>query len=234
MKAMILAAGLGTRLKPFTDHHPKALAPVNGKPVLQRNVEFLQQYGINEVIVNVHHFADQILDAIEINSGWGSKITVSDERTEVLETGGGILKASWFLKDSGSFVVMNADILTDLDLGAMITAHHENKPLGTLAVTSRSSSRALLFNTKNELCGWKSEKTGETKGKTGQPLAFSGIQIISPAIFNFMRFQGKFSMIDVYLDLCSEHQFLGFDHSQGIFIDIGTTEKLAIAEKVFP
>lgn len=234
MKAMILAAGLGTRLKPFTDHHPKALAPVNGKPVLQRNIEYLQHYGIGEVIVNIHHFAGQVVDAIEKNNGWGSKITISDERDEVLETGGGILKASWFLKDSGPFAVMNADILTDLDLAAMIATHHENKPMGTLAVTTRSSSRALLFNPGHELCGWQNEKTGETKGRPGHPSAFSGIQVLSPAIFNHIRFTGKFSMIDVYLDLCSEHRFMAFDHSESLIMDIGSPEKLALAEKVFP
>jgi len=234
MKAMILAAGLGTRLKPFTDHHPKALAPVNGKPVLQRNVEFLQGFGIEDVIVNVHHFADQIEKAISDANGWGSNLTISNERDEVLETGGGIVKASWFLEDSDPFVVMNADILTDLDLGAMITTHRQNKPMGTLAVTTRSSSRALLFNPNNELCGWKNEKTGETKGKPGHPFAFSGIQVLSPAIFNHIRFSGKFSMIDVYLDLCSQHRFLAFDHSQSLFMDIGSPEKLALAEKVFP
>jgi NDP-sugar pyrophosphorylase family protein len=234
MKAMILAAGLGTRLKPFTDHHPKALAPVNGKPVLQRNVEFLQKHGIYDVIVNVHHFAGQVMDAIQKNNGWGSKITISDERDEVLETGGGIAKAAWFLKDSEPFIVMNADILTDLDLGAMISKQLESKPLGTLAVTSRISSRALLFNPKDELCGWRNEKTGETKGNPGNAKAFSGVQVLSPAIFDHIRFSGKFSMIDVYLDLCSQHRFLAFDHSQSLFMDIGSPEKLALAEKVFP
>src|SRR5690348_1194966 len=113
MKAMILAAGLGTRLKPFTDKHPKALAIVNGKSVLQRNVEYLQQFGIHEVIVNLHHFADQVIKTIASNNGWGSHITISDETDEVLETGGGIKKASWFLRQDEDALVMNADILTD-------------------------------------------------------------------------------------------------------------------------
>ncbi len=230
---MILAAGLGTRLKPFTDHHPKALAPVNGKPVLQRNVEYLQQHGIYDLIVNVHHFADQVEAVIKKNKGWGSNITISDERGKVLETGGGILKASWFLEDSEPFVVMNADILTDLDLTAMMAVHNESHPMGTLAVTTRSSSRALVFNNQQELCGWRNEKTGETKGKPGHPFAFSGIQILNPGIFNHIRFTGKFSMIDVYLDLCEEHRFVSFNHSESLFMDIGSPEKLALAEKVF-
>jgi N-acetyl-alpha-D-muramate 1-phosphate uridylyltransferase len=234
MKAMILAAGLGTRLKPFTDHHPKALAPVNGKPVLQHNIAFLQRHGIDEVIVNVHHFAQQVIDAIDTNNGWGSKVTISDEKDEVLETGGGILKASWYLKDSEPFVVMNADILTDISLTDMIASHLQEKPLGTLAVTNRSSSRALLFDAQNQLCGWRNEKTGETKGQNGQPKAFSGIQVLSPKIFDIIRFTGKFSMIDVYLDLCTNHRFIGFDHSASLFMDIGTPEKLAKAENYFP
>ncbi len=119
MKAMILAAGLGTRFKPWTDSHPKALALVNGKTLLERNIRYLQQFGIFEVLVNVHHFANQILDVLKSNNGWGSKITISDESEEVLETGGGLKKASAYF-DEGSFVLMNADILTDMDLKVMI------------------------------------------------------------------------------------------------------------------
>jgi N-acetyl-alpha-D-muramate 1-phosphate uridylyltransferase len=234
MKAMILAAGLGTRLKPFTDHHPKALAPVNGKPVLQRNIEYLQRHGIDEVIINVHHFAEQVVTAVEENKGWGSKITISDESDEVLETGGGILKAASYLQDSNPFVVMNADILTDLNLSEMMAAHIRQNPMGSLAVTTRNSSRALLFDVQNNLCGWANEKTGASKGLPGQPKAFSGIQILNPEIFQHIHFSGKFSMIDVYLDLCPKHIFMAFDHSQSLFMDIGTPEKLALAEKVFP
>ena len=125
MRAMILAAGLGTRLKPFTDHHPKALALVNGKSLLQRNIEYLQQYGIKEVIVNVHHFADQIIDAVKKNNGWGSEVFISDETDEVLETGGGLLRAQDYFKEEESWVLMNADILTDLPLNKMIAAEHD-------------------------------------------------------------------------------------------------------------
>ncbi|MFY7899372.1 MAG: NTP transferase domain-containing protein, partial [Chitinophagaceae bacterium] len=109
MKAMIFAAGLGTRLKPFTNHHPKALAQVNGKTLLQRNIEYLQQFGINEVLVNVHHFADQIIQAISVNNGWGSKVTISDETDAVLETGGGLKKAAGYFENEDCFLVMNAD-----------------------------------------------------------------------------------------------------------------------------
>lgn len=239
MKAMILAAGLGTRLTPFTNSHPKALAPVNGKPVLQRNIEWLQQYGINEAIVNVHHFAGQVINAIEQNNGWGSKITISDESSEVLETGGGIKKAAGFLKGAGAVVVMNADILTDLPLDEMIDFHTNNKPIATLATTARSTSRYLQFHQRSDtgtnltLCGWKNILTGEVKGMEGIPKAFSGIQILSGEIFDLIPFSGKFSMIDVYLHLASSYPILSFDHSLSKLVDIGTMEKLAQAEKLF-
>lgn len=158
---MILAAGLGTRLKPFTDHHPKALALVNGKSLLQRNIEYLQQYGIREVIVNVHHFADQIIDAVKKNNGWGSELFISDETDEVLETGGGLLRAQDYFKEEESWVLMNADILTDLPLNKMIAADElfaqkaEGDLMATLAVTNRTTSRNLIFNAAGTLCGWK-------------------------------------------------------------------------------
>lgn len=233
MNAMILAAGLGTRLKPFTDSHPKALAPVNGRPVLQRNIEWLQQYGIYDVMVNVHHHASQVTDAIKKNDGWGSRITISDETSEILETGGGIKKASWFLEKQETSLVMNADILTDLPLDEMIAFHHQNKPLATLATTHRETSRYLLFDEHQRLQGWKNSKTGELKGREGQERAFSGVQILSRDIFPLIPFNGKFSMIDVYLALCENHSILAFDHSKTKLVDIGTMEKLAMAEKMF-
>ncbi|HEX3024851.1 MAG TPA: sugar phosphate nucleotidyltransferase [Chitinophagaceae bacterium] len=235
MKAMILAAGLGTRLKPFTDKHPKALAMVNGKSLLQRNVEWLQQFGIREVIVNVHHFADQIIDVIEKNNGWGSNISISDETNAVLETGGGLQKASWFFNDD--FVLMNVDILTDLDLQAMIDQHKKNNALATLAVTERNTSRYFLFNQHHELCGWKNIKTGEEKimrhENNLQQKAFSGIHIINPKIFSFIQQQGKFSMVDVYLSLCANHSIQYFNHTQSKFIDVGKPESIIEAEKMF-
>ena len=237
VRGMILAAGLGTRLKPWTDAHPKALAAVNGKSLLQRNIEYLQQFGIKEVIVNVHHFADQIIDAIQQNNGWGSIITISDETDAVLETGGGLQKAAWFFKND--FVLMNVDILTDLDLQKMIDQHQQSKALATLAVTERTTSRYFLFNTQQELCGWRNVITGEEKpsslssGEGVRQKAFSGIHVISPAIFSLMQQEGKFSMVDVYLSLCADHQIRYFDHSETKFIDVGKPESVAQAEKMF-
>lgn len=235
MKAMILAAGLGTRLKPFTENHPKALLPINGKTLLQRNVEYLHSYGINNIIVNVHHFADQIISTIKENNGWGCNVVVSDETTEVLETGGGLKKAAHFLKNSTEpFVLMNADILTDLDIAAMKINFDSNNVLASLAVTTRQTSRYLLFDENNMLCGWLNDKTGEQKGKAGTKKAFSGIHIISPTIFDYIIEDGKFSMIDLYLRLASEgHKINGYDHSNGKLLDVGKPESVAIAEEFF-
>lgn len=238
MKAMILAAGLGTRLKPFTDKHPKALAIVNGKTILQRNIEYLSSFGIREVIVNVHHFADQIIDLIKTNNGFGNAITFSDETNEVLETGGGIKKAEWFFeKEKEPFAVMNVDVLTDMDLDKMLQQHNKNKPLATLAVTSRFTSRYFLFDEMNHLCGWKNEKTGEQKisreTKKYIQKAFSGIHIISPKIFPLIKFNDKFSMVDVYLDLAKTQMIEAFDHSSSKFIDVGKPESITNAENMF-
>lgn len=238
MKAMILAAGLGTRLKPFTDKHPKALAVINGKTILQRNIEYLASFGIKEVIVNVHHFANQITDLIKTNDGFGSTITFSDETNKVLETGGGIKKAAWFFEnDNEPFVVMNVDILTDMNLEQMILQHKKDSPLATLAVTIRNTSRYFLFDDLNHLCGWTNEKTGERKisreSKSYIRKAFSGIHIISPKIFSLIKMEGKFSMVDVYLELAKTHDITAFDHSDSKFIDVGKPESILKAEILF-
>ena len=236
MKAMILAAGLGTRFKPWTDKHPKALAIINGKSLLQRNIEYLQGAGIHEVVVNVHHFADQIEDAIAKNKGWGSDIIISDERLVVLETGGGLMKASKFLKND-SFVLMNVDILTGLNLAKMIEFHRQLMPLTTLATTDRKTSRYFVFDHLNNLCGWMNVKTSEEKimreTADRRLKAFSGIHVIDPRIFSLVKLEGKFSMVDVYLSLASEEIIKSFDHSDTAFIDVGKPEAVAEAERMF-
>ncbi|MDQ6814073.1 MAG: sugar phosphate nucleotidyltransferase [Bacteroidota bacterium] len=239
IKAMILAAGIGSRLKPWTDFHPKALALVNGKSLLQRNIEYLQQYGIRQVVVNVHHFAKQVLEAIEKSRGWGSDITVSDETDGLLETGGGLLKAACWLQDTNPIVLMNVDILTELNLEAMIGYHQEKKPLATLATTDRETSRYFLFDQGNNLCGWRNVKTGEEKtaGLSANTYmtqkAFSGIHILEPGIFSLIKRQGRFSMVDVYLDLMKEHTIKSFDHSESRIIDVGKPDSIAKAEQMF-
>ena len=236
MTAMILAAGLGTRFKPWTDSHPKALAVINGKSLLQRNVEYLQSAGIFDVVVNVHHFADQIEDAIIQNKGWGSNIIISDERDVVLETGGGLMKASRWLNDD-AFVLMNVDILTGLDLLKMIAGHRKLMPLATLATTNRKTSRYFVFDHLDDLCGWVNVKTGEEKmmrqTADRRLKAFSGIHVIDPKIFSLVKFEGKFSMVDVYLSLAGEEVIKSFDHSDTSFIDVGKPEAVAQAERMF-
>jgi len=237
MKAMILAAGLGTRFKPWTDQHPKALAPVNGKSLLERNLRYLQSFGIQDVLINVHHFSEQILRALDGNKSWGSFVTISDESDAVLETGGGLKKAAaWF--NDGPFVVMNADILTDMDLSAMIRFHSEKNPLATLAVTDRKTSRNFLFDSDNRLCGWRNQQSGEERlpipKKDLVEKAFSGIHILSPEIFSLMKFSGKFSIVDVYLDLAASHLILGYDHSGSKLVDVGKPDSVQIAESLFP
>ncbi len=237
----ILAAGLGSRLKPWTDHHPKALAIINGKSLLQRNVEYLQSHGIFNVVVNVHHFADQIIEAVEKNKGWGSTIQISDESDLVLETGGGLLKAKDLLKNYQTFVLMNCDILTNLDLKSLIQEHKTKQATATLAVAQRDTSRYLLFNQVNEMIGWKNVKTGEIKmpaaSKQGstepQALAFSGIHVISQEIFQKTKLTGKFSMIDLYLEICAHSTIRAFNHSQDTVLDVGKPEAIAQAEALF-
>lgn len=234
--AMILAAGLGTRFKPWTDHHPKALAVVNGKSLLQRNIEYLQSFGIRDIVVNVHHFAQQIEDALDTNNGWGSRYIISDETATVLETGGGLRKAAPFLQNA-PFVLMNVDILTDMDLSAMIRNHFLHGPLATLAVTDRTTSRYFLFDAKDELCGWRNVKTGQERmarqAAVSVQKAFSGIHVIDPSIFALMTREGKFSMVDLYLDLAAVHSIRGYDHSHSRLIDVGKPESIAQAEMLF-
>jgi N-acetyl-alpha-D-muramate 1-phosphate uridylyltransferase len=235
MKAMILAAGLGTRLKPFTENNPKALLPINGKSLLQRNVEYLTQYGFDNIIVNVHHFAPKIIDAIQTSKGWGATVSISDETNEVLETGGGLKMASHFFTDSSEpFLLMNADILTTLNLADLLAAHNNNiDALCTIAVTKRESSRNLLFDN-GKLCGWRNNNTGEQKGSAGEAFAFSGIHIISPKIFPLITETGKFSMIDLYVRLATSGQNIyAFEHSRDAILDVGKPEAIAIAESLF-
>jgi NDP-sugar pyrophosphorylase family protein len=237
MKGMILAAGLGTRLKPFTDHHPKAMAVVNGKTILQRNIEYLASYGVNDIIVNVHHFADQIIKHIDDYNQFGVKITISDETDQVLETGGGLKKAAWFFDDGKPFVLMNVDILTDMNLNDMVQFHIQHKPMVTLAVSERVSSRCFLWNEKNELCGWRNNNTEEEKiSRADSKLtekSFSGIHLIYPCIFPFLTQVGKFSIVDSYLELAKTKTILGFDHSGCQLMDVGKPESIVNAEGIF-
>ncbi len=237
MKAMIFAAGLGTRLKPFTDCAPKALATVNNKTLLEHTIKYLQQYGIYDVIINVHHFADMIKDVLLVNAGFGSNITISDEKEAVLETGGGLKKAGWYFNNEPDFLVINVDVFTNLDLEKLIDIHRAGNQVCTLAVMKRPSARQLLFDNEMTLCGWSNEKTGEKKISRAvialNPFSFSGIQIVSNAVWEHSQFDGKFSLIDLYLEVAKTRVIRGYDHTGDIFIDVGKPESLALASQMF-
>lgn len=237
MKAMIFSAGLGTRFKPWTDAHPKALAMVNGKSLLQRNVEYLQQYGITDVVVNVHHFAEQIEAAIQQHNGWGSQIVISDERNEVLETGGGLLKARHLLEGDAPFITLNVDILTDLNLHDLMAFHQQKKPLISFGVTERNTSRYLLMDENNRLCGWRNTITGEEKIAIQKPnlsqKAYSCVAVFEPNVFDLIQERGKFSLTTTYLNLAAENVLLGYEHKGDKLLDVGKPESVAIAETLF-
>ena len=237
MKAIIFSAGLGTRFKPWTDKHPKALAMVNGKCLLQRNIEYLQQYNINDIVVNVHHFPEQIIAAITKNNGWGSNVAISDESNEVLETGGGLLKAKQLLESDEPFLSLNVDILTDLDINKLVLFHQQHSPLVSFGVTERKTSRNILLDNNHRMCGWKNNSTGETKiviPEQGlQPFAYSCVVVYEPKIFSLIKQQGKFSIMDAYLDLAADNLILGYNHTGDKWVDVGKTESVVIAERLF-
>ena len=234
---MIFAAGLGTRFQPWTDKHPKALAQVNGKSLLQRNIEYLQQYDITDVVVNVHHFADQVIDAIEKANGWGSTITISDESDKLLDTGGGLLKARHLLYREEPLLILNVDVLTDANLKYFLAFHQQQNADITVATTGRTTSRYLLFNKYDRLCGWRNTKTGEVRimvdAKDLFGKAYSGMAILQPDVLDQIPFTGKFSIIDAYLALAKENKIAAFDHSESKWIDVGTTENQKRAEEMF-
>ncbi len=236
MKALIFAAGKGTRLKPFTDHHPKALAKVNGIPLLERNIRYLQSYGINDFVINIHHFGEQIVDFLKKNDSFGARIEISDESKELLETGGGLVFARDFLDNNEDFLIMNADILTDLNIDEFVKYHSENEDFATLAVSDRDSSRKLLFNPDMILKGWMNVQTGEQRlaefNKGFKALAFSGIHCISPEIFTKIKRKGKFSIMEEYLDLMKTERIHGFKH-KSILVDVGKPESVLEAEQHF-
>lgn len=236
MKALIFAAGKGTRLKPFTDYHPKALARVNGVPLLERNIKYLQSYGINDFVINIFHFGEQIVEFLKEHDHFGANIEISDEKDQLLETGGGLVFARKFLDFEEDFLILNADILTDLNITEFVEYHQEKKDFATLAVSDRKSSRKLLFNPEMVLRGWVNVETGEQRlaefNKGFKPLAFSGIHCMNPAIFGKIKRTGKFSIMEEYLDLMHTEKIHGFEH-QAKLIDVGRPESIVEAEKYF-
>lgn len=233
---MIFAAGMGTRLKPFTDNHPKALAQVNGVPLLERNIKYLQSYGINDFVINIHHFGGQILAFLGENDNFGANIEISNESDELLETGGGLLFAKRFLENEKTFLIMNVDILTDLNITNFINIHELKGGMVTLAVSDRDSTRKLMFNDKMYLKGWKNLTTNKKTVVGGifklRELAFSGVHCVNSEIFTKITRTGKFSIVDEYLDLMREDIIIGYQHTANL-IDVGKPESVAEAEKLF-
>lgn len=242
MKAMVFAAGIGSRLKPLTDTMPKALVPVCGRPMLEHVLLKLRKAGFTDVVINIHHFGEQILNFLEANQHFGMRISVSDERQELLDTGGGLKKAMPLLSDGEPFLVHNVDILSNVDLRQLYAHHMQSHAVATLLVSQRQSSRYLLFNKEERLCGWVNKQTGQTKpeGFTYQPdlykeLAFSGIHVISPSLFRYMddKWSGKFSIVDFYLQTCAKADLRGFAADNLQLIDIGKPETLQKADDFF-
>ena len=225
---MILAAGHGTRLKPLTDNKPKALVEVQGKTLLEIIILQLKQFGFTDIIINVHHFANQIIDFVNKND-FGVNIEISDERDKLLDTGGGILKAKDFFSDEKAFLVHNVDILSDIDLFDLFKSHIKSDALATLAVKQRTTSRQLLFDSEGNLCQWKNVQTGEIKNAREpfgelSPFAFSGIHILSTEIFKQITQQGAFSIIDTYLQLAKHFPIKSYIHNYSKWYDMGRYE----------
>ena len=238
MNAMIFAAGLGTRLKPLTDSIPKALVEVNGITMLEHSINLLKKHGAKKIVVNTHHHADQINNFINSRNHFGIDIVISDERDELLDTGGGLWKARTELENAGPFFVLNADILSNIDLSRMMEQHLKTNAMATLAVRERiESSRQLLFSENGNLGGWKNLNSGEEiifqNNDTLIPLAFSGIHIISPEWFELNNKSGKFSIIDSYLELGKTNSIKSYQHDEDYWFDIGSPEKLSSANDFF-
>ncbi|MFA5462752.1 MAG: sugar phosphate nucleotidyltransferase [Dysgonamonadaceae bacterium] len=238
MKAMILAAGLGTRLKPFTNSTPKALVPILGKPVIEHVILKLKKQGFNEVIINIHHFGDQIIDFIKSKNYFDIRIEFSDERDKLLDTGGAIKKASWFFDADESILIHNTDIISDVNLSAVYDNHIQNKAMATLVVNERESSRYLFFDENNNLKGWVNEKSGKTISSSDynplkhHKLAFFGIHVLSGSAVSYMKdFPDKFSIIDFYLSICDKNSVHAFLANDNYMVDVGKLESLDRAEE---
>ena len=252
MKAMIFAAGLGTRLKPLTDTLPKALVPLAGKTLLQWQIEKLKAAGITDIVINIHHFPDMIINYLKDNDNFGCNIQISDERDALLETGGGLRKAEEKFRSLGvqefrssneGILICNVDILSNIDIPVLLQAYNPNE-MGVVVVSQRDTQRYLLFNDENRLCGWTNIATGEFRGpiaKSQEPiahrqLAFSGMQVLNPRIFecmdNIVKLKGeKFSLIDLYLNICEQETLKAYIPNDYRMMDVGKISQLSEAEE---
>jgi NDP-sugar pyrophosphorylase family protein len=230
VKAMIFAAGLGTRLQPLTTKIPKALVEVNGVPLIEKVIKKLIIAGVTDIIVNLHHFPEKIKAFVEAKNYFQVNITFSPEAS-LLDTGGGLLNAAHFFDDGKPFILHNTDVLSTIDLTKMIEEHKMNRPLATLFVQNRKSSRYLLFNNSGFLAGWENVKTGEKiiaskHGEHLKNLAFNGIHIIDPKIFELFNSTGRFSIITEYLRLAWHHKIMAYENNDCKYIDAGKPDSL--------
>ena len=237
MKAMLLAAGLGTRLRPLTNDRPKALVEVAGRTLLEIAIARLQEFGVREVIVNVHHFAGMVTEYLREKNNFGMRIEISSEEDALLDTGGGLKKAAWFFQEGGSaapFILHNVDVISTIDLRRMLDFHTENQALATLAVQHRQTSRYLLFDEQMLLCGRRLVKEQKTELARPSPrlqeVAFSGIHVISPRLLGMMSEEGAFSIIQSYLRLAGEGERIVAYRADGdSWRDLGKPESVALA-----
>lgn len=240
MKAMILAAGLGTRLRPLTESIPKALVPIHGKPILEIIIRQLVKYGFTDVIINVHHHYNQVIEFLHAQNNFGINIQISDERNQILDTGGGIKKASWFLKGKEPFLVHNVDVVSNIDLNSMYDFHVQNNPLATLAVKEKGSARSLLFDASYRLCGWENTDTGKSRIIHPVPeeemvhIGFCGVHVIDPIIFDHMNDSEIFSIITTYMKMADRYPIYGYSVEENLWMDIGSFEKLELAQNINP
>jgi len=239
VKALLFAAGLGTRLKEHTQDKPKAMVYLAGKPLIQHAIEHLKKYGITDITINVFHFAEQVISYLNENNSFGIDIHISDERDQLLDTGGGLKKAGIFLKGNEPILIYNVDVISNLDLNVLLKYHQEQKALATLVVRSRETSRYLMFNQNLQLAGWKNFSDGETRISRpeffadAQPLAFSGIHLVQPELLELITEEGKFPIMDLYLRLAKDHSIKAFIDQSDLWMDLGKPDQLLAAEKLF-
>ncbi|MFN8209280.1 MAG: nucleotidyltransferase family protein [Bacteroidales bacterium] len=236
MKAMVFAAGYGTRLKPLTDKLPKALVPLLGKPMIGWVIDRLKLAGVDEIIINVHYLADQLEAYCREMNNFGIRICFSDERERILDTGGGLCQASWFFDDGQPFFVYNTDVISSVDLNELLETHRRSGNLATLAVKHRPASRNLIVDKQDHLAGWRDNRTGEEiwvnkPVPQGDMVAFSGIQVINPEIFGFIVEKGVFPLIPLYLRLAKDHAVGVVRHDQDLWFDLGNSKSLREAEE---
>jgi NDP-sugar pyrophosphorylase family protein len=236
MKAMIFAAGLGTRLRPLTNDRPKALVEVNGVSLLEHNIRRLMHFGVTEIIVNTHHFSEKIEALLKEKNNFGIRIEVSHEVGQPLETGGGLKKAAWFFEGDAPFLICNADVLSNIDLQKLYAAHLANDAIATYAVQKRDTSRYMLHNTEGVLCGWLNTKTKVVRmGRMASNLemcSFSSFHVVSPRIFATAPQEDFFSIIDWYLSICDKYKIVGWRHDADVWCDVGKPETLLEASKI--